>query len=147
MAMIAGLWLSSCNRPDKPPEGEEPPGAPNLKSSMSTVKISELNHHPESGTVTYAGKLYSGQAIALNPDGSRSKEYHYHEGLKHGPVREFYENGGNKSDTLFVKGVAHGDAFEWDREGKITYVAYENGEEVKRADGKINMSPEQNKKN
>jgi antitoxin component YwqK of YwqJK toxin-antitoxin module len=145
MAALAVASFSACGnrRSDKLPEGEQPPGAPNLESRMSTVKISELNKQ-EGGTVTYDGKLFSGQAIELNPNGSRRKEYHYFEGYKHGPIREFYENGGNQSDTNFVQGVAQGSGFEWDAEGAITEVVYKDGEEIKRVVGKINMSPKQN---
>lgn len=147
IAILAVTGFNACGnrRSDKLPEGEQPPGAPNLESRMTTVTISELNEH-EGGTVTYDGELFTGQAIELNPNGSRRREYHYFEGTKHGPIREFYENGGIRSDTNFVQGVAQGLGLEWDEEGAITEVAYKDGEEVKRVGGKINMSPTQNEK-
>ena len=102
---------------------------------MKRVNITELVKHP-SGFTTYEGELFSGQAVDLAEDGTRIHEHHYHEGLLDGPVRSFYSDGSNYSDITYVKGIPNGVALEWDEDGNMTQIIYQDGVETSRSEPK-----------
>ena len=100
---------------------------------MKTVKISDLVRQ-SNGVTTHDGDVFSGRAVELNAGGERLREHHYWEGYLHGSVREFYADGTNKSDIRHEKGVPHGLGLEWDTDGNMVQMIYQDGVVVKRSD-------------
>jgi hypothetical protein len=132
IAAVSLLAFQSCGNQSAGEDAEpSPPGASNDQAAMITANITDLVEH-DGGTHTYQGDLFSGRAVELSADGTRLREDFFWDGYRHGSSREFYEDGSNKSDTRYEKGVANGLGFEWDEEGNRVEVVYKDGAELQR---------------
>ena len=79
----------------------------------------------------YQGKLYTGIAYSLYPDGSLARETQYVDGYQEGPERTWGKQGQLLSESRYHRNVLHGDLHEWYEDGSVKIRAkYEYGVEL-----------------
>lgn len=101
--------LTSCG-------GDSEPTAPPNKTT--TVPFADLDWKDD--VFLLGGKPFSGIATSFHKDGkTRKTEIGLTDGLYHGVVREWWENGNLQTETGFENGKRHGKNTYWDKDGKL----------------------------
>jgi antitoxin component YwqK of YwqJK toxin-antitoxin module len=70
-------------------------------------------------TYFWQGKLFTGIAYELWPDGTLRDETEYQDGRSHNTARDWYPEGQLHSETAYYRGVIYGLDREWDERGRL----------------------------
>ena len=83
---------------------------------MERVLLRDLEY-PGDGLYYFNGEPFTGIAYSLTKEGWEKSQAEYREGLRWGPAKEWYGPDKPMVDSYSFKGVLHGRAREWHKNG------------------------------
>ena len=84
---------------------------------MNRVNISEIDFNDDY-SYTYKGEAFTGVVMEHGPAGELISEMSFVDGVKEGPIREWYKSGAKRSEKNLHHGALHGVSMEWFETGK-----------------------------
>ena len=112
LLFLFAMFLSACSPPAEKPAGDasSPAGAEPVPYSKITWK-EDINY--------LDGKPFTGIAVQNYKNGQLMSRYPMKDGVYHGVVEEWYEDGKQKTKTSFENGKHQGDNFYWNPDGTL----------------------------
>ena len=89
-----------------------------MQQPAKRVPLSELEY-PGDGLYYLGNEPFSGFVLFIAKDGRNKGYAEYRRGLRWGETRETYPEGTPMVEATFFKGVKHGHAREWHRNGQL----------------------------
>ena len=118
-ALLAACSPEADRRPVQDPaesgEGKQAPPA-----ETEAVPFKKLGWDSATGRFLLEEKPFTGVTTDFyKPPGELKARYHVQEGVYHGLVEEWYENGQQKTKTSYEHGKHQGDNFYWNADGTL----------------------------
>jgi antitoxin component YwqK of YwqJK toxin-antitoxin module len=117
MGVFLAVAGASCNRTPTPPP-ETPSATAEAAQPKIELAVSYADLGYAGGLFTYANQPFTGTTEENYPnDGPLKSRYGFKNGVYHGVVEEWYENGNKKTQTHYVDGLHEGENRYWNRDG------------------------------
>ena len=107
---LLALLPAACSPPADQPAGRNEPAAELVPYSKIQWK-EDVNY--------LEGKPFTGVTVQHHKNGQLMSRYHMKDGVYHGLVEEWYEDGRQKTKTSFERGKHEGDNLYWNPDGTL----------------------------
>jgi hypothetical protein len=113
LLLLLALLPAACSPPQEK-EGSKP-----VAAEPAPVPFKKLGWDSAGNLYTWEGKPFTGVTTEDYKSGQLKQRYHIKEGVYHGLVEEWYENGKQKTKTTYENGKHQGDNFYWNPDGSL----------------------------
>ena len=109
--------LRAQENPAAPAKPVAPPAAP--APEPVPVPYAKVGWDSATSRFTLEGKPFTGITTASHRNGKLKLRYEIREGVYHGLVEEWHDNGQQMTKTRYENGKHQGDNFYWNRDGSL----------------------------
>lgn len=114
LLFIAAILLPAACSPPVEPAGNVP-----AVGETEPVSFPKLGWDSGTSRFTWDGKPFTGVTTERYKSGGLKLRYQLNDGVYHGLVEEWYENGQQKTKTSYENGKHQGDNFYWNADGSL----------------------------
>jgi antitoxin component YwqK of YwqJK toxin-antitoxin module len=125
--LISALFVAQCSKTDENINSNRTTvSLEKIEIPANTIDLSELVYNNAVSLWTLDGRLFSGYAISLYPNGNIKQKFGIYQGKKQNEALDWYPDGHLKYSSNYHKGKLHGEKKAWTSDAPHRLISHLN---------------------